>query len=362
MPVVQACFGEYTRLIGVETLKDWERNGVYRCELAGDRGTPRTVIAKLIKTDYRCGYSDLVSLRFLDGFADLAVTPKFYGGSAGHRLFLMEDLGGSRTMSDVFAEGSGATSQDLLCRMAVQMARQTAVTLGPEFEEEFTDLRRLYPGHEQTGRTQEVQTWRGGLTRLEALAAGLGLTISKEAALCIQQVALTYLNPEEALSFSHGDPAPTNNHIAEDGTVRLIDYEYGGYRHAYYDITGWYILCPLPLQWLSAMLEAFRQELARALPPVADNRWHARHWGYMTAYRGIAMLTWMTESVLEADRPWVGEWSARAAMISTCLRLQEATAPVMELLPLSELASQMAAALQSRFPDLGDGAIQWPGT
>jgi hypothetical protein len=51
----------------------------------------------------------------------------------------------------------------------------------------------------------------------------------------------------------------------------------------------------------------------------------------------------------------------RAALISTTRRLHQATADVVALAPLAELGAQMAATVQARWPELGDGALRWPG-
>lgn len=358
--VVKARFGESAKVSSSELVKDGERNVIRRVFLEGQE-TPSSVIAKMLKTDHRRGYTDLASLRFLSGIEGMQkVAPRIVGASDSGRVFLMEDLGPARSLDKVLAKGDEMVTVQHLMALARQMARLVVATLG-QGEEKFAMIRRQYPGYLEVGREAEVMNWRAGLSRLESLADRLGLRIPRPAALCVQQLGQTYAEAPGALAFSHGDPAPTNNHIGEDGRVRLIDFEYGAYRHFYYDLTGWFILCPLPLRWVDTMVTAFRTELALSLPEVANPLWHARQWSAISAYRGIAMLTWISESAVEEDRPWVGAWSARSAMISTSLRLHQATASVPELAPFAEFSQALGDSLQSRWPELGKGEIKWAG-
>src|SRR5581483_11634345 len=107
------------------------------------------------------------------------------------------------------------------------------------------------------------------------------------------------------LAFSHGDPAPSNNHIASSG-VRLADFEYAGYRHALYDITAWAILCPLPWAWVNTMEQVFRRILGAS--PVwgtlVDGERYREAWAAMCAYRALAMVTWFSPDLLAQDAPW----------------------------------------------------------
>src|SRR5436190_1655680 len=63
-------------------------------------------------------------------------------------------------------------------------------------------------------------------------------------------------------TFTHGDPAPTNC-LTRGGTAVLVDFEFGGFRHALYDLTAWYILCPLPEELVEEMSDGYRNELMR---------------------------------------------------------------------------------------------------
>jgi len=64
---------------------------------------------------------------------------------------------------------------------------------------------------------------------------------------------------------------------------------------------------------------------------------------------------------LAEDRPWTPGWTCREALISTALRLRRASVGVTALKPLAELGGGLVKALRVHWPDLGDGALRWPG-
>lgn len=359
--LVEQCFGAGALITLMQPLKDRERNVIVRLYLSGG-SSPPSAIAKAIKRAGARGYTDLAGLRFLGTIPGMeAVAPRLYGHAEDGHMLLMADLGGTRSLEQVLDEGDASATLHYLTALARTKARMAGATRGLELEARFMGIRAQYPEAESLGREADVTTWRTGLSKVRRWADLLGLGMSRSFALDLQQLAQAFVEvAPEALVYSHGDPAPTNNHIAPDGTVRLLDFEYGTYRHLYYDLSGWNVLCPLPVPWVAAMVAEFRREIMPWLPAAASDTWHAREWATLCAYRAIAMLTWMPESALEADREWVGDWSVRSALISTALRLREVTHGVDDLVSLHDFAEQLAAALQSRWPELGDGAIKWP--
>lgn len=270
-----------------------------------------------------------------------------------------EDLGESRSLEDLLDHGDVPAIRRALRALAIPMARLAVASSGKEGV--FEGLRTALPGAESVGRSREAARWIDGFARLQAWTHVLGIRPVPGFRNAFEQVAEVFARPGPYLAFSHGDPAPSNNHIAGD-RVRLMDFEYGAYRHALYDITAWYVLCPLPPEWVSDLETAFQQFLrtgpARGL---IDNEMRYREaWGMMCTYRALAMLTWFPIDLLDGDKSWVPGWTMRPAMISTVLRLQTATANIPSLHPMSELGARMAEVLQARWPELGNGAIAWP--
>jgi hypothetical protein len=183
----------------------------------------------------------------------------------------------------------------------------------------------------------------------------------------LQSVSRAFTAPGPWLAFTHGDPAPTNNHVV-GGRVTLLDFEYGGFRHALYDMTGWDTLCPLPEPVVGAMRAAYRASLARdgggseLASAAADDAAFDGAWAAMSAYRAVAILGWLGPGVLRENRSWVGAWTARAALLAVTERLPALLADAAPLAPLCEAAIALAAALRSRGPEF-DGqpiAPRWP--
>jgi hypothetical protein len=168
-----------------------------------------------------------------------------------------------------------------------------------------------------------------------------------------------FAKPGPFHAFTHGDPAPTNNHVAGE-EVRLLDFEYGSFRHALYDITAWNVLCPLPERITTEMRRCYQTELAQACPAAGDQAAFEEAWAYLCTYRGLWMLTGFPVSILAEDRPRVGEWSCRQALLSTLMRLHQACAPVRDLEPVTAAADALGRALRLRWPECTDVLPRWP--
>ncbi len=337
-----------------------ERSLVVRCAVTGWDGVDALVFKRNEGDDAR-GFTDWTSLAFLSTLAEATgLAPRFYAGDVQARLFVMEDLGRSHSLEDVLGGGDTTAVVDVLEALAASMARLAVATRGQE--EVFERMRAGLPGAAELGRRREATRWLEALARVVQWAETLGLRLPRGFEGACAHIAGVFADPGAYLAFSHGDPAPSNNHIAPR-RVSLIDFEYGGYRHVLYDITAWTILCPLPMGWVRAMERVFRRVLGaspmtRAL--VEDGQYQEA-WAAMCAYRALAMISWFSPDILARDRAWTPGWTRRAALISTTLRLHQASAGIAAFAPLADLGAQMAAALQARWPELGDGALRWPG-
>jgi hypothetical protein len=250
--------------------------------------------------------------------------------------------------------GSPQQAEAALCGLAEQNARLHTVTLGQE--DALLRLRRALPGAATTGRRWEAERWLAESGRLDAWFDALGCAAPADLASCLSQIAETYAEPGEWLSLTHGDPAPSNNHIV-GSTVRLLDFEYGAFRHALYDITAWNTLCPLPRRAVQLMRGAFQRVLAQKLPVAGDRAAFAQAWAMLCAYRGLALLTWVSPEVLETNRPMVGTWSAREAVLAAAARTAEVAANIPGLEAVAGAAGQLYAALHARWPELGDAEL-----
>lgn len=336
------------------------RSLVLRCEVQGHPDILSLVVKHNTGDDQR-GFNDWASLQFLARIPQTnGIAPRFYAGDPDARIVVMEDLGVSRSLGDVLEGSDEPSVLETLRALALPMARLVAATNGKE--QEFAGLRASLPDAADAGRLHEAEHWIGGRNKIDDWADALGVALPAGFDDAFNDVAATFARPGQFLAFSHGDPAPSNNHIRGQ-RVRLLDFEYGAYRHALYDLSGWYVLCPLHEDWVAVLTNAFRHELAQsgAAALVGDDRAYSEGWAAMCAYRALAMLTWFPQTVLETEHPWTPGWTMRQAMISTCLRLERATRGSHSLAALSAWGGLMAQACQARWPEHGDGALLWPG-
>ncbi|MCZ6679507.1 MAG: hypothetical protein O7E52_19935 [Candidatus Poribacteria bacterium] len=332
------------------------RSLVVRCLVDSNTIDTTSLFIKQIHDDVR-GFSEWAALIFLSEVLD--IVPQFYGGDREKRIYAIEDLGKSRNLETVFAEANLPGIRKHLKGLAVTMAKMAVETR--HRLDEFKQCRVTLPGNQAVGRFQEANQWLRNRDKLENWFEVLGLDIPPHWEHVLTSIAKTYVEPGEFLAFSHGDPAPTNNHVS-NRNVRLIDFEYGALRHLLYDITGWYILCPLPESWYAEMHHHFCQALFDGYPMAVCNETYPTAWATMCAYRALAMITWFPTSILMENRPWAtGQWTMREALLSTASRLHHATKDISDLRPLADLGEQMFAKCTALWPELGDGRVgQWP--
>ncbi len=335
------------------------RSLVVRCAVTGWDDVASLVLKRNEGDDAR-GFTDWASLAFLSALEEATdVAPRFYGGDARERFVVMEDLGGSRSLADLLEQADATAAVEALAALATSMARLVAATAGRE--ETFVRLRATLPGGAGLGRQQEAARWLEARERVARWADLLAIPLPRGFDAAYAHVAAVYADPGPSLAFSHGDPAPSNNHLSP-GRVRLIDFEYAGYRHALYDLTGWAILCPLPWAWVAGMECVFRRGLGADARggPFADDGQYREAWATLCAYRALAMLTWFPPDLLAEDRAWAPGWTGRAALLSTTLRLHQTSAAAAALTPLADLGGRLSEALRARWPTLGEGAPNWP--
>jgi hypothetical protein len=359
--VARERFGAEVAVSNATVVATRTRSVVVRCELAPHPAAPRSLIAKQHTSDDARGFSDWAGLAFLSSLAAAhGVAPRFFGGDPAARIYVMEDLGRAGTIADAVAAGDAEALRGALRSLAVTMARMVAATAGPTLELRYEQTRGDLPGGEESNRHEEAKRWRAAWPRVAAWFDALGCPLDGEVEQAFNRVFDIYAEPGPFLAYSHGDPAPSNNHIGPDA-ARLLDFEYGAYRHALYDITGWYVLCPLPEAWAAEMHATFRHHLAGSWAPATDEATYRADWATICAYRALAMMSWLPLDILEADRPWAEGWTMRGALLTAATRLGRATEGVTGLTALSEAGDRLAAAARTCWLELGAGLPPWPG-
>ncbi len=143
-------------------LKDTTRSLVMRCrvEWPPTAAAPvDSVIVKYVRDDAR-GFSDWASLAFLSDLPDAhGLVPRFLGGDIANRFFVLEDLGGSKSLEDVLRKNDANTAKATLRAMAICMARLHAATLA--MEDSFEMLRLTLPDAVECSRRYEAERWLG---------------------------------------------------------------------------------------------------------------------------------------------------------------------------------------------------------
>lgn len=343
-------------------VKEGRRSRVVRCRIASGEAELSSVMIKQIKEEPARGFSDWASLAFLSELPEAAgLVPRFYGGDLPNRFFLMEDLGAANPLQKLLTGTDRAAAYAGLRTLASQMGRLHAATLGKQ--ERFEAIRALLPETEALGCEWEGRHWLGNRSKIEAWFTALDCAVPTDFDACLRYLSNIYRQPGDFLAFTHGDPAPSNNHFIA-GEVRLLDFEYGGFRHALYDITAWNILCPLPADCVDAMSCCFRRELAKTSPAARDEARFAEGWAAMCAYRALAMLTWIPPDILRQNRPWADNWTMREAVFVATTRLREVAEGCPQLEAMGETAGVLLEALRKRWPEyrrLEEVLPQWAG-
>jgi Phosphotransferase enzyme family len=359
-PLLRRSLGDDVELQRAELIKDGARCVAVRCAVRSARTGITSVILKRRKPvpEGERVFTDWASLSFLTQLPGTrGIAPRFYGGDPEEGLYAIEDLGGSRSLEDVLMGRDPAALRKTLRTLAVRTAQLHARTMGTEAE--FARACRSLPGESSPGRRREAEQWLNGRPKIDAWFAALQRPLPPGFDRTVERIAALYAEPGPFLAFTHGDPAPTNNHVADDD-VRLLDFEFGGFRHALYDLTAWYVLCPLPERLVHEMSQVYRSALAASCSAAKDEEAYQEAWAHLCAYRALAMLTWISPGILAENQPWVGDWTRREAVLAAVSRLFDATSECPLLAPVAEAADGLWGTLRSRWSDYGEVLPRWP--
>ena len=145
-------------LVEPTLLKDKSRSLVIRCHVvAPPPASPPCsgVIVKKMRTGFELGFNEWSGLAFLSGIpAARNTAPYFLGGDVAQQFFVMEDLGGSRSLEDILSEDSREAAANALRNLATNMARLHGVTREKELA--FDAIRRNLPEIGKTTRREEA--------------------------------------------------------------------------------------------------------------------------------------------------------------------------------------------------------------
>jgi len=350
-----AGFGAGWELSHPALVREGARASVYRC-----RSTAAgfdTVILKRITDAGACGTTDWASLRFLgESPAAHCLVPRFLAGNAARSAYLLEDLGGSDSLETLLTGRDANALMGALHRLTRVYGELHAAAPGGEAR--FLEIRRELAAPDGHGRQAEAERWIAALSKLAGWSEALGVAFPGGFERATAAVARAYAEPGPFLAFTHGDPAPTNNHVGVD-EVRLLDFEYGAYRHCLYDLTAWDVLCPLPQTCIEEMRNAYRDAIRPAIPEAGDDGHFRQEWATLCAFRALAMLTWIPPGVLEHNQVWAGDWTAREAACTALSRLARISDGIEPLSPIQAWSENAEGALLRRYPELEGALPRW---
>jgi len=359
--VLQRTWKEAFHLEHPTLVSDRGRNDVLRYRVQGTATLPESVIVKRIQNplDPIRGLTEWASLAFLSQVTDEPpVAPQFFGGDREHLLFVMEDLGEEGNLEQILRLPEQSRAISMLCALASQMGRLHATTMGKERQFE-----RLCEDLSLTGissRLSEAERWLEECHHVLDWCRTLSYQPPAGFEQVCRRIAETFTHPGAYLTLTHGDPAPSNNQL-RGSTFYLLDFEYAGYRHALYDLTGWNVLCPLPKACVDLMSHHLRAALLPACPEAGDDESYQAAWAMLCAYRALAMLSWMPLRLLKRDLPWAEKGSRREAMVVALSRCEEATRGVPGLEVIAEVSAQLCRRCQALWPDIkAESHPAWP--
>jgi hypothetical protein len=254
-------------------------------------------------------FRDWAGLQFLQaiGGQKNTVCPQFYVGDREVGFFVMEDLGATEDLDHALTCGSKERAERTLVMLAETLGRMHAATAGKEAA--FLRIRNaLGPGDEGRRRGLAGHVLAAG-PQLAEQCQRLGVLVSPQFSQDIQTVASVMAEPGPLLAYTHADPCPDNCFVAGN-RVCLIDFEFGGFRHALLDGVYGRMRFPtskcvrdIPAAVVETLEAAYREELARGIAAVGDDAFFFRAVTDACAYWMLENLSHLLAGALEYEQP-----------------------------------------------------------
>ena len=318
-------------------------------EAAGSASVPASVIVKRAIVQSDCFLEECVGLQFIKGVhTSPPVAPQIIACDMSSRLLVMEDLGPGHSLEDLFgfddAEGSA------LSDLAIVTANLHAAAAGREAEYEHVRSTMGVPANAPVRATQ-ASAWRNGLRHVEGVLNTLEIEPPHGLEHEWENVACTVEDPEPFLTYTHGDMAPSNNHFGTAG-ARLLDFEWGGYRHALYDALYWHTIYPFPPSTIQKADAAYRAALSGTMREIGDDAIYSTALTHMCAHHAFSFVIWWFPAILEQDNETAPGVTSRQMLLFKLDRLAALTTLTGHLEAIGMCAERLAGVLRSRFPEM----------
>ena len=349
------------------------RSHVYRFNLLdGPQDAPASVVVKraAIRGDesYDPGanegpawrlFNDWAGLQFLGQVAgDASPAPRFYAGDREAGLIVLEDLSGGEQLDHILLGTDPLAAENALLGLATTLGRMHALTIGKNAE--YDRIRdALGPRNVEPPGSKLAQTFG------EVVDA---LSIKSQPELDAELAALqsTMRDPGPFLAYTHGDPCP-DNCLYIGSEVKLLDFEFGQFRHALLD--GVYGRIHFPTCWCVnrspahiplKMEAAYRAELATGCPEAADDRLFYRGVVEACAFWAIGLFGWVSISaLLEEDQQW-GISTLRQRVLLRFGIAARTTQELGHMEAFGATAQEIAAKLRALWPQEADAMPLYP--
>ena len=344
------------RILDSTILKSWERNDVWRVRVTGGADLPAMVIVK----QWKCGAR--ARARRVGGPGSFSPrlawsAPRFLGGDADARCFVMEDLGAGPNLEALLRDpGAGERAAAALVALARLTGRMhvDARGLAAEFDRRRDGLapRPLSPAAEAARGLRE----RGA--DLASWLEAVGERTAAGTADALAALARFVGEPGDWTTVTHGDMAPGNTALTSAGW-RLLDFEYAGVRPALYDALLWTLFCPFPASLIEPADRAYRETLAIGFAAARDDAAYASARARTAAWRTLDLLHWQSPALLVADAPWAPGFGTRAAVVWHLARFRVLAAAAPDdpaVAPIAAAARRLESRLLARWgpaPDAG---------
>ncbi len=306
---------------------------------------------------FRLFFNDWAGLHFLSEVAPhSSLAPRFYAGDKTHGLIVMEDLGTGNGLHHLLLADNPDAAEEAAVQYAATVGKMHAATIGKQ--ETFYHIRQEFgPVDMPDYAWMSSVLWNAIHTLNVAPATG----IEDE----LKQLTSIMENPGPFSAYTHGDPCPDNILIGTSG--KLLDFEFGAYRHAL--IEGVYARMPFPTCWCVSRLPAhviyrmetsYRMELGKGCPAAHDDRLFAQAVAVTCAYWTIDDCRFLHRH-LEQDWQWSpGLATARQRFLLRFTVAKEAIEACEYLQAIGKTFERIAGRLCELLPPEADHMPYYP--
>ena len=359
--ILSEAFGGMVRIETEDGLGGSDRSNVFRCNvLLGPSDTPKSVIVKQALTHgdeiYDPDSTEGPSWRLFNDWAgsqflsDFSVTPSFYGGDREKGLIVIEDLGNGESLDQVLLGSDPVAAEEGLIELAEVLGEMHALTVGKRAEYDF-----LRDG--LSARPKNSTTTEELLNGITHVCDAIGITPHQEIRADMQTISAFINRPGPFDAYTHGDPCPDNN-LFIDGKMRLLDFEFGSFRHALID--GVYGRIHFPTCWcvnripehvVRKMEDAYRAELVQGCSEAEDDELFYRAVVEACAYWVTEIFRSLTNGLLEKESEW-GISTVRQRALLRFDILAQTTEEFGHLEAIGATAQDMVEKLREFWPDV----------